>query len=89
MGFDFFLQHSFFIFIVFIFIVYWIFIFVIFYHLTRFGIGTQPKKFATIFLVGSVILFFISTSFFMNIDTNLLKNKYKMFIEQNKIIQPI
>jgi hypothetical protein len=36
--------------------IYWILTFAILYHLTRFGIGTQPKRFAAIFLFGSVFL---------------------------------
>lgn len=35
---------------------YWLIAFVILYHLSRFGIGTQPKKFAAAFMFGSVVL---------------------------------
>jgi hypothetical protein len=55
--------------------VYWIFVFTIFYHLTRFGIGTEPKKFAVLFLVGSVALFFLSFILFSTINyENIIKN---------------
>jgi hypothetical protein len=37
-------------------IFYWIMAFIIFYHLVRFGIGVQPKRYAIIFLLGSLIL---------------------------------
>jgi hypothetical protein len=37
-------------------VAFWIINFVTIYHLTRFGIGTQPKRFAAIFLFGSVFL---------------------------------
>jgi hypothetical protein len=56
-------------------VAYWAFNFIVFYHLTRFGIGTQPKKFAAVFLLGSVILFFISATFFASLDLNSLKNQ--------------
>ena len=55
---------------------YWTFNFVIIYHLARFGIGTQPKKLAAIFLLGSVVLFFISISVFSGLDINSLKLKF-------------
>ncbi|KKW14448.1 MAG: hypothetical protein UY54_C0017G0002 [Parcubacteria group bacterium GW2011_GWA2_50_10b] len=38
------------------FFIYWVIAFVILYHLSRFGIGVQPKKFAATFLFGSVVL---------------------------------
>jgi hypothetical protein len=57
--------------------VYWIFNFLILYHLTRFGIGTQPKRFAAIFLLGSVTLFIISSLLFASVDINSLKSRFK------------
>ncbi|MEX2013354.1 MAG: hypothetical protein WD897_00360 [Parcubacteria group bacterium] len=38
------------------FFIYWVIAFIILYHLSRFGIGVQPKKFAAAFLFGSVVL---------------------------------
>jgi hypothetical protein len=64
-------------------LVYWIFNFIILYHLTRFGIGTQPKKFAAVFLLGSIILFFISASFFAGLDTDALGQKIKELAGSN------
>lgn len=55
-----------------IFLVYWGMAFIILYHLTRFGIGVQPKRFAAIFLLGSVILSAATIILFMNIDINSL-----------------
>jgi len=63
----------------FVLFVYWIFNFIILYHLTRFGIGTQPKKFAAVFLLGSIGLFLISVLLFANIDINSLKHKLEKF----------
>lgn len=57
---------------VFFVLVYWIFNFLILYHLTRFGIGTQPKKFSAVFLLGSITLFFVSGSLFAGLDTDVL-----------------
>lgn len=54
------------------FLVYWVVAFVILYHLSRFGVGTQPKKFAAIFLFGSVILSAAAIIFYMNIDLGSL-----------------
>ena len=51
---------------------YWVVVFIILYHLTRFGIGTKPKKFAAIFLLGSVILFVLSLILYMNTDFSTL-----------------
>jgi hypothetical protein len=55
-----------------IFIVYWVVVFVILYHLARFGIGVQPKRFAAIFLFGSVVLFCVSIIAYLSVDINSL-----------------
>lgn len=55
-----------------VFLIYWGVAFIILYHLTRFGIGIQPKKFAAFFLFGSVILSCVTIILFMNIDINSL-----------------
>jgi hypothetical protein len=54
---------------------YWIFSFIVLYHLARFGIGTQPKKFAVVFLLGSVTLFFASVMFAANLDWDGLEKQ--------------
>ncbi len=53
-----------------IFLIYWGATFIILYHLTRFGIGVQPKKFAAAFLFGSVVLSGAAIILFMNLDIN-------------------
>jgi len=53
--------------------IYWIFNLIILYHLTHFGIGTQPKKIAAIFFLGSIGLFFVSVILFANVDFGSLK----------------
>jgi hypothetical protein len=58
-------------------LVYWAFNFIILYHLARFGIGVQPKKFAAVFLLGSVILFSVSVLLFANSDINSLKSQFE------------
>lgn len=60
-------------------ILYWIFNFVILYHLERFGVGTQPKKMAAVFLFGAVVLFFSCTILFANLDLKNLNNKFKNY----------
>ncbi len=52
--------------------IFWLMVFFIFYHFTRFGIGTLPKRLAALFLVGAVILFSISLLFFSTLDLNPL-----------------
>ena len=51
----------------FVMLVYWTGTFVILYHLIRFGVGSQPKKIAAIFLSGSLILSIITTLFFAQV----------------------
>ncbi len=83
------IQNLFYLFLIIVFIAYWVLVFTIFYHLTRFGIGTFPKKIATIFLLGSVLFFCVSFLFItiMSLDTlkdligNLVNGIYN-----NKII---
>lgn len=36
---------------------FWVVAFLIIYHLTRFGVGVQPKRLAAAFLLGSVLFF--------------------------------
>ena len=55
-----------------VFLVYWGVTFIILYHLTRFGIGVQPKKFAIAFFFGSVVLSGMAIILFMNIDISSL-----------------
>lgn len=66
------LQIIFNIFAGLIFLIYWGLTFVILYHLTRFGIGVQPKKLAAIFLLGSVVLSGVAIILYMNVDLNSL-----------------
>ena len=56
------------------FLAYWVVVFIILYHLTRFGIGVQPKRLAAIFLLGSLVLFCLSIIFYLNVNTNPLLN---------------
>lgn len=53
-------------------LIYWGTAFVILYHFSRFGIGVQPKKFAIIFLFGSVILSAAAVILFMRIEISSL-----------------
>jgi hypothetical protein len=55
--------------------VYLWYTFAIIYHLIRFGVGTNPKKIALIFFLGSFVLFSLSIVTFIKIDwINILKN---------------
>lgn len=54
--------------VVVIFIIFWITAFVILYHLTRFGVGTMPKKLSALFLIGAVLIFSTSVLLFSKLD---------------------
>lgn len=56
-----------------VFLFFWGLSFVILYHLTRFGIGVQPKRFAIIFLLGAVIISGVALILFTNIDLTTIK----------------
>ena len=60
------------VFVVFLFFIYWSIVFIILYHLTRFGIGVQPKRFAAVFLFGSIILFTASILLYANMNVGEL-----------------
>lgn len=55
-----------------LFFIFWVVAFIILYHLTRFGIGVQPKKFAAIFLFVSLALFCVALLLYANIDLSSL-----------------
>jgi hypothetical protein len=59
-------------------ITYWAITFIIIYHLTRFGIGTQPKILASIFFFGSAFLSVVSIFLFFNIDVSVLKDSLEL-----------
>jgi ABC-type multidrug transport system permease subunit len=48
----------------FVMLAYWTGSFVLLYHLIRFGVGSQPKKIALFFFIGSLVLSIITTLFF-------------------------
>lgn len=54
-------------------IIFWLTSFIILYHLTRFGIGTLPKKLSALFLIGAVGLFSISFLIYAGIDFNAIR----------------
>lgn len=51
---------------------FWLVAFIILYHLSRFGVGTLPKKLAALFLLGSLTLFTVSVIAYYNLNVNLL-----------------
>lgn len=66
-------QNMVYLFLVLASAVYWVFAFMIFYHLVRFGIGTQPKRLALIFLIGSGVLYCLSVIALFSIDMAALR----------------
>ena len=69
---------------------YWAFNFIVLYHLTRFGIGTEPKKFAAVFLLGSIILFSVSVLLFSGLDLTSLQSQLNKIVTNSafNITQP-
>ena len=41
-------------------IIYWVMAYFLIYHLTRFGVGAEPKMISFVFLLGSILLTIIS-----------------------------
>lgn len=64
-------------------LVYWGFNFVVLYHLLRFGVGVQPKRFAAIYFLGSSFLFVICVLLFMSIDILSFKDELANFFKGN------
>ncbi|MBX4181681.1 hypothetical protein KW807_02345 [Candidatus Parcubacteria bacterium] len=56
-----------------IYLAFWGVAFLILYHLTRFGVGVQPKRLAAAFFLGAIILFGTSLILFANLDLSPLK----------------
>lgn len=46
--------------------------FAILYHLSRFGIGTLPKRLSGLFLVGALLLFSASLALYLKLDLSTL-----------------
>lgn len=61
--------------IIIVFLIYWGAVFVIIYHLTRFGVGTLPKRLAAIFLLGSVIISTVAIITYTSVDVTTLLPK--------------
>jgi hypothetical protein len=65
---------------------FWTFVFIIFYHLVRFGIGTQPKILSAVFIFGSFALFFMTVLFFSNIEWGILGDQILILIKNSNFI---
>ncbi len=66
--------------------VFWIFNFIILYHLIRFGVGVQPKKFAAIYLSGSALLFSFAILFFLKVDFLTIKDQLEIIINNSPLV---
>lgn len=65
-----FLEIIFNVLVIGLFVVYWAVAFIIIYHLTRFGVGVQPKRFAAIFMLGSLVLSAIAIVLFTKLEVS-------------------
>ncbi len=63
-------------------VIYWGFNFIVIYHLTRFGVGTQPKKMAAFFLMGAIIIFMFSITVFPYIDFGSIQVKSGILLDK-------
>ena len=61
---------------------YLIYSFVLVYHLTRFGIGTKPKKVALVYFIGSVLLLMVLFVLYIQIDIGEVKNRSQIPVER-------
>jgi len=52
---------------------YWVMTLVLLYHLIRFGVGVQPKRFTVLFLFGSLALSTIVLFFALSINLSAIK----------------
>jgi hypothetical protein len=71
-------------------VLYWGFNFIVLYHLLRFGVGVQPKRFACIYFLGSTFLFFVLLISSINttlpdINNLTMNNNFQGFIKQNTV----
>ena len=60
---------------------YLIYSFVLVYHLTRFGIGTKPKKVALVYFIGSILLLMVLFVLYIQIDIGEVKNRSQIPVE--------
>ena len=60
---------------------YLIYSFVLVYHLTRFGIGTKPKKAALVYFTGSILLLMVLLVLYIQIDVGGVKDESLIPIE--------
>jgi len=67
-------ETMFYILVLLVFVGYWLFTFTVVYHLIRFGIGTAPKRLASIYLFGSVAFFCVVFLFFASVNMAALKS---------------
>lgn len=51
---------------------FWAASFIILYHLSRFGVGVQPKRFAAVFLFGALVISSVAVASFSQIDLSTL-----------------
>jgi hypothetical protein len=59
---------------------YWGVTFVTLYHLVRFGIGTEPKKFAAVYLIGTIALYCFMLVLFITTDVSWISDNITGFL---------
>lgn len=61
-------------------VAYWVLAYFLLYHLTRFGIGQEPKLLSFIFLLGSLALTIITIIIYVQIGYSGLTNSVNQFL---------
>jgi hypothetical protein len=51
---------------------YWVLAYILIYHMTRFGIGTLPKRVSAVFLLGSFLLIALVVSALASVNFDKL-----------------
>ncbi len=61
-------------------VAYWVMAYFLLYHLTRFGVGTEPKLVSFVFLLGSIALTIITIIIYVQMGHATLNNSVNQFL---------
>ncbi|MEO8637769.1 MAG: hypothetical protein ABI430_02620 [Candidatus Taylorbacteria bacterium] len=87
MGSIFSFQQIYLLFGAFILLIYWGFAFTIIYHLTRFGIGVQPKRISAVYFLGTVMLFIFAALLSTTVNVSGLSSRLFDSPQNNNMLQ--
>lgn len=61
-------------------VAYWVLAYFLLYHLTRFGVGTEPKLVSFVFLLGSIALTIITIIIYVQMGHSVLNSSVNQFL---------